>query len=177
MWRSSQGRRTRTFHGHERQRRHRAGCGGACRASPRIRASPASTSSRTGATPWPRGWPWRMRRSAASMCSISSGTRTWRARFFSTVCSARPTAACACVCCSTISARCPPTITLLTIDSHPNIEVRMFNPVGHAFAAGARHGRRLRTHQQADAQQVLHCRRTGRHRRRPQYRRRIFRGS
>jgi hypothetical protein len=30
MWRSSQGRRTRTFHGHERQRRHRAGCGGAC---------------------------------------------------------------------------------------------------------------------------------------------------
>ena len=64
---------------------------------------------------------------------------------------------------------------LLAIDSHPNIEVRMFNPVGHAFAAAARDRHRHRTPQQADAQQVVHGRRPGLHRRRPQHWRRIFR--
>ena len=70
----------------------------------------------------------------------------------------------------------PSDAVLLAIDSHPNIEVRMFNPVGHPFDPHARHRRRLRPHQQADAQQVLSRRRAGLDRRRPQYRRRIFWG-
>ena len=44
-------------------------------------------------------------------------------------CCARRTAACACACCSTTSARTRTTDVLLALDSHPNVEVRLFNPV------------------------------------------------
>ena len=56
---------------------------------------------------------------------------------------------------------------------HRGADVQPRDPT---FAPAARHRRRHRTHQQADAQQVVHGGRAGLHRRRPQYRRRIFRG-
>ena len=76
-----------------------------------------------------RDWSWRMRRSAASMCSISSGTRIWSARF----CIERLLRAAD----RGVRVRLllddlgtmPSDEVLLAIDSHPNIEVRMFNPV------------------------------------------------
>ena len=40
----------------------------------------------------------------------------------------------------------PSDAVLLAIDSHPNIELRMFNPVSNPFAPRARHRRRLRPH-------------------------------
>jgi hypothetical protein len=148
MWRSSQRRRTRTFHGHERQRRHRAGCGGAC-ARRRASASPASMSSRTGATPWPRGWPWRC--GGAARCAVFHLEQD-PAWFFSNICSARrPGRARAFV--ARRSRHDASDITLLTIDSHPNIEVRMFNLVAMR-SLRAWHGRRLRRIN-ADAQQIL----------------------
>ena len=44
-------------------------------------------------------------------------------------CCAPPTAACGCACWSTMSARKANDDTLLSLDSHPNIEIRLFNPV------------------------------------------------
>ena len=70
-----------------------------------------------------------------STSSTTSGTATGRATCCSRRSGRRPTAACACACCSTISARCPPTPRCRDRQSseHRGAHVQ---PRGPAFARG-----------------------------------------
>jgi phosphatidylserine/phosphatidylglycerophosphate/cardiolipin synthase-like enzyme len=67
---------------------------------------------------------------------------------------------------------------LLALDAHPNIEIRLYNPttnIARIFRPSSSTLRRISRLQPADAQQDLHRRWCGRHHRRSQYRRRVFR--
>ena len=65
--------------------------------------------------------------------------------------------------------------TLLMLDGHPNIEVRVFNPAANRSARQVMGILRFLAHQPAHAQQVDHGRQPGGNRRRSQHRRRILR--
>ncbi len=65
---------------------------------------------------------------------------------------------------------------LLLLDGHPNVEVRLFNPIASRSTRDARHGRGLLAHQPAHAQQDHHRRQPDGDRGRAQHRRRVLRG-
>ena len=65
--------------------------------------------------------------------------------------------------------------TIATLDAHPNIEVRLYNPVVERKRPRAQLPDRFHARQPPDAQQVVHRRQPGQHRRRPQHRQRVLR--
>ena len=93
-----------------------------------IPGNPESSSCATAAMRSRRACCWRIPRSARSISSTTSGATTCPARCSSRRCAGPPIAACASACCSTTTTL-PVSIAFLgALASHPNIQVRLFNP-------------------------------------------------
>ena len=97
--------------------RRQSGQGG----DPRASRSPTTPSPRVSCSPLPR--------KSRSMCSTTFGIGTRSATCFSRRSGRQPSGACACACCSMTSTRAGWTRLWRSLDAHPNIEVRLYNPV------------------------------------------------
>ena len=140
-----------------------------------IPAPPAWWRCATGATPLPRACCWRMRPSARSTCSTTSGTTTCRAPCCSTRCArGRRSRRAGAACCSTTTTPAASTDARRAgrASQHRGAAVQS---VQDAALARARLSHRLRAAQSAHAQQVVHRRQPGHDHRRAQCRRRILR--